>query len=49
MEGWYKWQLSDNVWVTPAVFWLSRPLGQLTPAGESFGQLGALVRTTFAF
>jgi hypothetical protein len=49
LEGWYKFQLSDAITVTPAVFWLSRPLGQETPPGGSFGQLGGLIRTAFSF
>lgn len=49
LEAWYKVQLSDGITVTPALFWLSRPLGQETPAGGSFGQLGGLIRTAFSF
>jgi len=48
-EWWYKFQLSDSISVTPALFYLSRPLGQDTPAGESFNQLGALIKTSFSF
>ncbi len=48
-EWWYKVQVSDNLAVTPALFLLSRPLGANTPAGESFGQLGALLKTTLHF
>ena len=48
-EWWYKVQVSDNLAVTPALFLLSRPLGAKTPAGESFGQLGALLKTTLHF
>jgi len=33
LEAWYKWQVTDTISVTPSVFWLSRPLGQLTPGG----------------
>jgi hypothetical protein len=35
--------------VTPALFLLSRPLGGDTKAGESFRQLGALLKTTLRF
>ncbi len=49
LEAWYKWQVSDQIAITPAIFYLSRPLGQDTPAGESFNQLGGLVKTTFRF
>ena len=48
-EWWVQLQMSDAISITPAVFYLSRPLGQNTPAGESFSQLGALVKTTFRF
>ena len=48
-EWWYRWQVSDALSVTPALFYLSRPLGQDTPAGQSFNQLGALVKTQFRF
>ena len=48
-EWWYKVQVSDNVAVTPAVFLLSRPFGATTPPGQSFRQLGALVKTTVHF
>ncbi|APD49041.1 iron uptake porin [Synechococcus sp. CS-602] len=48
-EWWYKVQVTDNISVTPALFYLSRPLGQDTPSGESFRQLGGLVKTTFQF
>lgn len=48
-EWWYKFQISDNISLTPAVIYLSRPLGMATPKGEGFSQLGALVKTTFRF
>ena len=48
-ECWYQFQVTDNISVTPAVYYLSRPFGQSTPAGESFHQLGALVKTSFVF
>lgn len=48
-EGWYRLQLTDAISVTPAIFYLSRPLGQLTPSGESFSQVGALIKTSFRF
>ena len=34
-EGWYSYQVTDNITLTPAVFYLSRPLGQLTPSNNS--------------
>jgi hypothetical protein len=58
-EWWYKFQVTDNISVTPAIFYLSNPLGQ---AGYSYqnatdGDLGAaaltnfgaVVKTTFKF
>jgi hypothetical protein len=48
-EWWYKVQVSDAISVTPGLFYLSRPMGQDTPAGQSFNQLGALVKTQFRF
>ena len=49
VEGWYKAQITDAIRITPGVFWISSPLGQETPAGRSFSQLGALIKTTFSF
>jgi hypothetical protein len=48
-EWWYKLQLSDKIAVTPALFLLSRPLGAETTAGETFRQIGALLKTTLHF
>jgi hypothetical protein len=48
-EWWYKFQVTDNISITPALFYLSRPLGQRTPEGQGFSSLGALVKTTFKF
>jgi hypothetical protein len=48
-EWWYKFQVTDKISVTPALIYLSRPLGQQTPAGESFSQFGGLVKTSFRF
>jgi len=48
-EWWYKFQVTDNISITPALIYLSRPLGQVTPAGESFSQFGGLVKTSFRF
>ncbi len=59
MEWWYKIQVSDNITVTPAIFYLSRPFGDqtdqrsdLSDAGSkdsTFSNFGALVKTTFMF
>ena len=48
-EWWYNLQISDHISITPALFYLSRPLGALTPEGTSFNQLGALLKTSFNF
>ena len=48
-EWWYKIQLSDNLAITPALFLLNRPLGADTPAGQTFRQIGALLKTTLYF
>ncbi len=48
-EWWYKFQVTDNISVTPAIFYLSRPLGQLTGSDQSFNVFGGLVQTQFKF
>ena len=47
LEASYKVRMTDNISVMPAIFYLYRPLGASTPDGESFNQLGGLVRITF--
>ena len=53
MELWYSFQVTDNIQITPALYWLSRPKGDNTKdvAGDytSSGVLGGLVQTTFKF
>lgn len=56
-EWWYKFQLSDAISVTPALFYLSNPYGQINKvlglqagiSGASFNNLGVLVKTTLRF
>jgi hypothetical protein len=36
MEAWYRIQVSNGLSLTPAIFWLPRPRGQLTRAGTSW-------------
>lgn len=48
-EWWYAYQVTDYLVITPALFYLSRPLGADTAAGTSFSQLGILVKSTFKF
>lgn len=46
LEAYYKVQVTDNISVTPAVFYLSAPRGELDKGLDTFG---ALVQTTFKF
>ena len=53
-EWWYKIQVTDNISVTPALYYLSRPNGHLTngitgTGDETFSNFGGLVKTTFKF
>ena len=49
-ELWYKFQVTDNISVTPAIFYFTRPLGEQTGSDEDeFTNFGALVKTTFKF
>ena len=48
-EWWYQFQVTKSIGVTPALFYLSRPMGELTPEGSTFQQLGGLIKTTFVF
>ena len=48
-EWWYQFQVTDNISVAPALFYLSRPMGELTPADSRLQQLGGLIKTTFVF
>ena len=57
MELYYQFQVTDNISVTPAVFYLSRPYGEKTGTSASYGGtnadsfsiFGYLVKTTFRF
>ena len=48
-EWWTSWPISDSISVTPALFLLTRPLGEATPSQRTVQQLGALVKTSFRF
>ena len=60
-EWWYQFQVTDNISVTPAIYYLSRPFGQATngslgsngiPDGDrnsTFNNFGGLVKTSFKF
>jgi hypothetical protein len=53
-EWWYQFQVTDNISVTPALFYLSRPFGEATTfttngRNNTLSQLGGLVKTSFKF
>ena len=48
-ECWYQFQVNDNISITPALFYLSRPMGALMRDRSTFQQLGGLIKTTFVF
>jgi carbohydrate-selective porin OprB len=49
-EWWYKFQVTDNISVTPAIYYLSAPAGQLQKGNdESFNNFGGIIKTTFKF
>ena len=53
MELWYSFQVTDNIKITPALYWLSRPFGDFTQNVngdyKSLGVFGGLLQTTFKF
>jgi hypothetical protein len=59
-EWWYMFQVTDNISVTPAIYYLSRPYGDLTDgqagsgvggdrSDDTFSNFGGLIKTTFKF
>ena len=57
-EWWYKFQVTDNISVTPAIFYLSNPTGQIGFSASRSANLdtsnpltnfGGLIKTTFRF
>jgi hypothetical protein len=53
-EWWYKFQVTDNISVTPALFYLSQAAGQIgkgdsTTGLQNFNNFGGLIKTTFKF
>jgi hypothetical protein len=53
-EWWYKFQVTDNISVTPAIFYLSQYMGEvgkgeLTGGGKSITNFGGIIKTTFKF
>ena len=47
IEGYYDFQVTDNIKITPAVFWVDQAYGQEQVKGQN--KLGGLVKTTFKF
>ena len=45
-ELWYKFQVTDNISVTPAFFWIENEATATTTGDDTYG---ALVKTTFKF
>jgi len=48
-EWWYKFKVSDNISITPAIFYLSRPAGQYTQPNQTNNVFGGLIQTQFRF
>jgi carbohydrate-selective porin OprB len=59
-EWWYKFQVTDNISITPALYYLSAPLGQVSKnvgiggvptgaLGSDFNNFGGFIKTTFKF
>ena len=48
-EWWYRFQVTDNISVTPALFYLSRPNGQYTAGNDTNNVFGGVVQTQFKF
>ena len=49
MEAYYKFQVSDNISVTPAIFYVNNPFGQQSKSLGIDNSLGGFVKTTFSF
>ena len=48
-EFWWQFPVADNISVTPALLYQSRPAGQNTPAGDTFNAVAGLVQLSFRF
>jgi len=48
-EWFYRFRVSDNITVTPAIFYLSNPNGQQATGTNAFNNTGFLVQTQFRF
>lgn len=54
MEAWYTFQVTDKISITPAIFYLSNPYGDLSTtfgggSGSPFSVFGAVLKSTFKF
>ena len=49
MEAYYKFQATDNISITPAIFYINNPFGQQSKANGIESSLGAIIKTTFKF
>ena len=47
VEAYYDFRVTDNIVVTPAIFWVDDAFGQEQPPGRN--KFGGLVKTTFKF
>jgi Carbohydrate-selective porin, OprB family/S-layer homology domain len=48
-EWFYRFRVSDNISITPAIFYLSNPNGQQATGANTFNNTGFLVQTQFKF
>jgi hypothetical protein len=48
-EWFYRFRVSNNITVTPAIFYLSNPNGQQATGNNAFNNTGFLVQTQFRF
>ena len=58
LELYASFQVTDNIQITPSVFWMSRPLGHYTAnlsgdqdqdGASTFGIFGGLIQSVFRF
>jgi hypothetical protein len=54
MEAWYTFQVTDKISITPAIFYLSNPYGDVATVfgggyGSPFSVFGAVLKSTFKF
>jgi carbohydrate-selective porin OprB len=48
-EWFYRFRVSNNITVTPAIFYLSNPNGMQATGNNAFNNTGFLVQTQFRF